>query len=432
MNILLIHLRQDQGLRRILQNGEGIRCHKLGAATPLALQILAGLAPRDHKVKLIDDNFDPIDFDGDFDLVGLHAHDSLTAYRGREIYREFKKKGVPVVIGGRFIQTLPVEAALECADACVMSEGEYVWEQVLADVKNRRLKPVYQCDALVDLARKDLPLPRRDMVNSSRYKYVTIEVARGCAYNCDFCTASMLFKGAYRTYPIERVENDLKNALLNFDRKRNIIYLVDEDISMQREYKIELFERIKKYGVPWIALSNVAVGKDDKLLEVMRESGCKTLYIGFESCEGSNLKTVNKPPTHKVQEYKELIKKIRAHNIKICGLFIFGMDNDRKGIAKRTLGFVKETRMEYAAASVLTPIFNSRLYLSLEKEGRLISREWFKYWYKVVHQPMHMSPRQLQKEFNCFTGTFERRIFLGCAAKYFLKICRKITDARFL
>lgn len=408
MKILLIYLRQDEGLFNILWKEEGIRYNKLGIARPLALEILASLTPSDIKVNLIDDNFESIDFEGDYDLVGLHAHDALTAHRGKFVYQEFKKRGIPVIIGGRFIQTIPVEVALECADSCVMSEAEDIWQEIIYDVKKKKLKRVYQSNDLVDLNRKDLPLPRRDLIKNNNYRYHTIEVARGCIYNCNFCTANVLFRGKYRTYSIERVEEDLKNVLLNFDQK-SIIYFVDEDIGIYPDYKIELFQRIGRYNIPWIALAGVEVGKNERLLKVMANSGCKMLYIGFESLDEDNLKSINKAGINKVKEYKEIIKNIHKYKIEVCGLFIFGLDKDKKGLAKQTIRFIKEAKLDLASASVLTPIFNSPIYLLLEKENRIISKEWFKYWYKVVHRPRYLSPRDLKEEFNYFTKISRRK-----------------------
>jgi len=411
MNILLVYLRRDENLYNILRKKEGIRYLKADIARPLALEILASLTPTDIKVKLIDDNFDPIDFDGDFDLVGLYAHDALTAYRGKFVYQRFKKRGIPVIIGGRFIQTIPPEVALECADSCVMSEVEDIWLEILGDVRKKELKRVYQSNVLVDLARKDLPIPRRDLIknNHYHYRYLTIEVARGCINNCNFCTASLLFKSKYRTYPIDRIEADLQNVLLSFDQK-SIFYFVDEDIGLYPEYKIELFQRIGRFNIPWIALAGAGIGKNDRLLSVMSKSGCKMLYIGFETLDEDNLKSINKSGINKVKDYKEIVEKIHAHKIGVCGLFIFGLDNDKKGVAKQTLRFVKEAKLDLASASILTPIYNSPIYLALEEEKRIISREWFKYWHKVVHKPMCISPEELRNEFNYFTKISDRMV----------------------
>lgn len=409
MKILLVYLKQDKDLYCALRNKEGIRYNKLGIARPLALEILTSLTPSDIKVNLIDDNFESIDFDGDYDLVGLHAHDALTAQRGKLIYQKFKKRGIPVIIGGRFIQTIPVEAALECADSCVMSEVEDIWQEILCDTRKKELKRIYQSNILVDLNQASLPLPRRNLLKNNYYRYHTIEVARGCIHHCNFCTANVLFKAKYRTYPIKRIEADVKNVLLNFDQKKSIVYFVDEDIGILPEYKIELFQRIERYNIPWIALAGVGIGKNDRLLRVIAKSGCKMLYVGFETLNDDNLISINKYGINKAKEYMEIIKNIHAHKIGVCGLFIFGLDNDKKGLAAQALRFVKEAKLDLAAATVLTPIYNSPIYLALENEKRIISKEWFKYWHKVVHKPKCISPEELKEEFNYFTKVSGRR-----------------------
>lgn len=430
MKILLIYLKQDKGLSSTLRRKEGLRYSNLGTARPLALEILASLTPTNVELRLVDDNYESIDFNGHYDLVGLHAHDSLAAYRGKFIYNKFKQRKIPVIIGGRFIQTIPIEAALECADACVMSEVEDIWVEVLEDVKKGKLKRIYQSNILVDLSDKNLPLPRRDLIKNNYYKYHTIEVARGCINNCNFCTANVLFKARYRPYPIERIESDLKNVLLKFDFKKNLIYFVDEDIGLEPNFKIELFNRLEKYNIPWIALAGVGVSRNNKLLKIMAKSGCKMLYIGFETLDNDNLISLNKAGINKVEEYKDIVDNVHSYNIGVCGLFIFGLDNDRKGVARRTLKFVKETKMNRAAASVLTPVYNSIIYHLFMKENRITSKEWFKYWYKVVYRPKNMSSEELREEFNYFTKISKRRArmkkFVGSMLCLFKRVIARL------
>ena len=69
--------------------------------SPLAgLLTVAGLIPRDqYEVVLTDENIEEIDFDLKVDMVGISA---MTSYvkRGYEIAAEFRKRGIPVVMGG--------------------------------------------------------------------------------------------------------------------------------------------------------------------------------------------------------------------------------------------------------------------------------------------------------------------------------------------
>ena len=122
----------------------------------LTLPYLAGLTPKGITVELADDRLGPIPYHRRYDLVGITAT-CATAERGFEIAQEFRRRGVPVVMGG-FHVTLHPEEALEFCDAVVVGEAESVWEQVLADARRKRLQPRYQAAEFHDLA--GLPRPR--------------------------------------------------------------------------------------------------------------------------------------------------------------------------------------------------------------------------------------------------------------------------------
>ena len=111
---------------------------------------LAGLTPRHITVELADDRLGPIPYARRYDLVGITAT-CATAERGYEIAREFRRRQVPVVMGG-FHVTLHPEEALEHCDAVVVGEAESVWEQVLEDAGRKRLQRLYRAEDFHDLA----------------------------------------------------------------------------------------------------------------------------------------------------------------------------------------------------------------------------------------------------------------------------------------
>ena len=91
--------------------------------SPLAgLLAVAGLIPQDrYEVILTDENIEPIDFDLQADLVGISA---MTSYvkRGYEIADTFRRRGIPVIMGGVHPSFMPKEA-LEHSDAVVGRRG---------------------------------------------------------------------------------------------------------------------------------------------------------------------------------------------------------------------------------------------------------------------------------------------------------------------
>ena len=108
---------------------------------PLSMALLASLTPPEIDLRFYDDRLDDIPFDEPTDLVALSV-ETFTALRAYRIARQFRARGVPVVLGGYHVTLLPEEARQE-ADALVLGDAEVVWRELLDDARQRRLQPVY-------------------------------------------------------------------------------------------------------------------------------------------------------------------------------------------------------------------------------------------------------------------------------------------------
>src|SRR6202045_1042902 len=103
---------------------------------------IAGLTPKDVEVRFYDDRMERIPFDEPTDLVALSV-ETYTAKRSYQIASEFRRRGVPVVMGG-FHPTLVPEEVSEYAESIVVGEAEGLWPTVLDDFRNGRMRRVYR------------------------------------------------------------------------------------------------------------------------------------------------------------------------------------------------------------------------------------------------------------------------------------------------
>ena len=108
---------------------------------PLPLAAIAGLTPSDVDVSFYDDRMDVIPFDKHTDLVAISV-ETYTAKRAYQIASEYRRNGVPVVMGG-FHATLCPEEVSQYAEAVVIGEAENLWERVLIDAERGSLQPYY-------------------------------------------------------------------------------------------------------------------------------------------------------------------------------------------------------------------------------------------------------------------------------------------------
>jgi len=354
----------------------------------LGLAMVAALTPPEVEVSLTDENVTVIDFEKGADLVGITALTG-TAQRAYEIADTFRARGVKVILGGIHPSVLPEEAS-QHADAVVIGEAEGIWSNLIKDFKANKLQRVYRQHERPSLL--GLPIPRRDLFTEEAYFLRhTISTTRGCPYSCSFCSVTSFFGHTYRCRPVEEI---LKEVETFNDRK--LIGFVDDNIGGNPKFAKELFRALVPYKIKWVGQASVTIARDDELLKLAAASGCLGLLIGFESLSPANLAAVGKR-INVVDEYENVIRKIHSHGIAIHGLFIFGFDEDDEDVFKRTVRFAQKMRLETAQFGCLAPYPGTALCESLEKAGRIITKDWSQYGYNLVFEPKPMSREMLQK-----------------------------------
>ncbi|OGQ44364.1 MAG: hypothetical protein A2W63_05175 [Deltaproteobacteria bacterium RIFCSPLOWO2_02_44_9] len=353
----------------------------------LNLPTIAALTPKDWDVEILDARVKPVDYDAKVDLVGITGFtaEMPSAY---SIADSFRKKSVKVVMGGVHVSAVPDEA-LKHADAVVIGEAELVWEKLLADFQRGELKQKYKADHLCDM--KNMAIPRRELLDRSMYSgFYTLQATRGCPFNCDYCAVTAFFGHEFRVRPVDEVIEEIKG----FDKKE--FFFMDDNIVGRPKYAKELFRKLIPLKVTWGSQASITMAKDPELLELYAKSGGKYAFIGFESLSQKNLEKMHKG-WNSAKDYKEAIRKIHGAGINIVGSFVFGLDEDDTSVFKTTFDFLMETNMAAAQFHILTPLPGTVTYGILEKEGRIIDRDWAKYHTgEVVFQPKGMTAGQLQ------------------------------------
>jgi len=357
----------------------------------LALTTLAALTGEEWRVSIIDENVDAIDFSDLPDLVAITVITPL-AKRGYEIADSFREKGVPVVLGG-IHPTMMKDEAKTHADSVVIGEAEETWPLVLSNFQRGNLQPFYESANFCTLSK--LTIPKRTLLNRKGYFFTnTIQTTRGCPFDCEFCSVTSFYGHTYRVRPVEDVVNEIGQM------EKGFLFFVDDNIAGKTSYAKELFEALIPLKIKWFSQSSLNIVKDRELLNLAQRSGCKGLFIGFESLSQENLKAMGKS-ANRVSEYKDAIKMLHDHGIGIQGSFIFGTDYDDKSVFSDVLRFVEKTHIEAVLFSILTPFPGTRIYETLQRENRIINTDWEKYdMNHVVFRPKKMTPKELQDGFN--------------------------------
>src|SRR5580704_10018741 len=111
----------------------GVEYMRTWQMEPLPIAALAALTPKDVEIAFYDDRVEPIDFERPCDLVAMPV-ETYTARRAYQIASEFRRRRVPVVMGG-FHATLATEEVKEYAEAVIVGEAEELWSQVIDDAR---------------------------------------------------------------------------------------------------------------------------------------------------------------------------------------------------------------------------------------------------------------------------------------------------------
>ena len=303
----------------------------------LALPILASLSPADVEISFTDDLLTPIDLGKDLkdvDLVGITVL-SKTALRAYHIADAYRKKGMPVVLGGIHPTAVPEEAK-EHADSVVLGEAEEVWPHLIEDARTGNLKPFYRQDGYTDLSK--MPM-RRDILPRKGYFPVDIvQVSRGCPSRCEFCSVQNFFGETYRFRPVSDVVDEVRRL------PHRLIMFNDDNIIGNPSYSKELLKALIPLKKRWFGQASLTGLKKVENVELLAKSGCNGLLIGFESLSKSNLIRSQKyqnDPT----EYREIIHSLHRSGIAVCGSFIFGFDEDDPSVFEETVSFAIQTKL---------------------------------------------------------------------------------------
>ncbi len=365
------------------------------ALPPLNLAILASHTPEHYDIQIIDEAFDDIDYDMDVDLIGITCMTPL-APRAYEISSEFRRRGVPVVMGGIHASMVTEEAA-QYADAIVVGEGEEIWPQLLADFERGELKKIYTAQQLPDL--EEALLPRRDLLKN-KYFVQTVQTSRGCPYNCKFCSVTRFNGGQYRMRDIDHVITEINSI------KEKRLFLIDDNIIGSGKQCIDrafnLFDRLQDCGKEWGGQTCLNIVEHDGLLKAARKSGARAFLIGFESLRPATLSSMNKMMNLRpnTQNFKDSIKKIQDHGIAIVGGFMFGADDDTMETFEQTLEFIIDSGIDAVQLSIQTPLPGTVLYQELAENNRILLNDYPKDWeaynvFEPVFQPANMTPAEL-------------------------------------
>lgn len=370
---------------------------------PLPIAALAGLTPADIALDFVDDRMEPIDYERPADAVAIPV-ETYTARRAYQIAAEYRRRGVPVVLGG-FHPTLMPEEAQRHADSIVIGEAEGIWPEVVDDLRHRRLQARYRGERpALSAVRVD-----RRIFGDRRYLPIgLVETGRGCRFPCEFCAIQTFFARSYRQRPVDAVVAEVRSLM----SQKRIFFFVDDNFAADLGAARELLAALVPLRARWITQLSINAAHDEGFVELLRRAGCRGVLIGFESLDPANLKTMRKGFNRMKSGYRGALATLRRHGIPVYGTFVFGYEHDDEASFDHTVDFAIDESMYIAAFNHLTPFPGTPLYRRLEAEARLRYAAW---WLDPAYRynDLPFMPAQLSPEAVTAGCVGARRRFYG-------------------
>jgi radical SAM superfamily enzyme YgiQ (UPF0313 family) len=282
------------------------------------------------------------------------------------------------------------DEALQHCDSVVVGEAEKVWHTLLHDAGNGGMKQVYRAGENADLTL--FPPPDRSRLSKDRYLLDIIQTTKGCPFHCEFCSVHAFDGQKIRSRTVQQTLQEIAEVSLSDSRyKKKAFLFADDNILSNRKFARALFAEMKKQKLNWSCQASINISRDEEIMTMMKDAGCGAVFIGLESVSEENLSQMDKGINRR-HDYADAIRRIQAHGLLVQPSFILGYDSDTEASFDELIHFIEESNLLLPLINILTPFPGTKLFERMEKEGRIVDRDWSKYdAHHVVFTPTHMT-----------------------------------------
>ncbi|HXZ00597.1 MAG TPA: radical SAM protein [Stellaceae bacterium] len=344
------------------------------AALPVAaLPLLAALTPPEHRVTLIDENVEPIDFArcAAADIVGVTGM-VVQRRRMREILAELKRRGAYTVVGGPWI-SVSEDYFGDLADVVFVGEAEETWPRFLAEHAAGAVARRYEQSDRTDMTR--VPAPRFDLLKMRHYAFGSVQFSRGCPFQCEFCDIIVVFGRRPRLKSVAQVVAELE--ALRAERVPYVFVVDDNLIGNKRAVKellraVIAWQQANGFPLTFVTEASLDLADDRELMRLMTEANIAVVFVGIESPNEEALREAKK--LQNVRRGGSIVDKV--HRIQDAGMevwagMIVGFDSDDAGVFAAQRRFLEAARISTAMIGMLSAIPKTPLHARLAAAGRL-------------------------------------------------------------
>lgn len=346
---------------------------KKSAEPPLGLITVASMLPKEWNLKLIDMNVAEL-LDKDIvwaDFVFLSGM-SVQIHSFKEVIRRCNILSTKIVAGGPLATTQYKDFL--GVDHFVLNEAEITLPQFLQDLEFGIPKSIYSTTEFPEIT--NIPIPRWDLLDIKKYASMSMQYSRGCPYDCEFCSITMLNGRKPRTKTKDQFLNEL-NHLYNMGYRGPISVVDDNFIGNKIKLKKEILPALiewskqRKYPFSFITEVSINLADDEELSEMLAEAGFNSLFIGIETPNSSSLEECGKDQNLR-RDLVESVQKLQSKGFMVSGGFIVGFDSDPESIFDEQIEFIKQSGIASAMVGLLNAPTGTKLHARMKTENRLL------------------------------------------------------------
>ena len=370
MRLLLINPATPQSFWSFRWALDQVLSGKSALNPPLGLATLAALCPAHWQVTIVDENIAAVPAAPRADVIGIGGM-GCQSPRQKELLRRYRAAGYRVVAGGSYASLCPEEYEA-VADHVVAGEAEYVWPRFCADLERGKPKALYRETGAVRL--EDSPTPRFDLLDLDRYATATVQLSRGCPFNCEFCDIIVMFGRKPRYKAADAIGRELDALRAHGARK---VFFVDDNFIGNKPRAKETLRFLAAYqdangrDMRFGTEASLNLADDPELLALFGAAGFEWAFLGLETPDPCTLREANKPQ-NTGGDMLAAVRRIYAAGIDILAGFIVGFDRDTPQSFELQRRFILDSGIIVAMVGLLTALPKTPLFERVKREGRLV------------------------------------------------------------
>jgi radical SAM superfamily enzyme YgiQ (UPF0313 family) len=347
---------------------------KKSSEPPLGLLTIAAMLPKKWDKKLIDMNVSTL-LEKDIQWADYVFLTGMNVQRQsfEEVINQCNEFNTPVIAGGPMVST--EGNVFEGIDHYIMNEAEITLPLFLTDLEAGCAKPVYSSTEFPSLS--ETPSPQWDLLDMDKYASMSIQYSRGCPFDCEFCSITVLNGRKPRTKDRNQLLNELN--MLYQQGWRGRVFIVDDNfIGNKRKLKEDILPALIKWQIDlnypfhFMTETSINLADDDVLLNLMSKAGFNAAFIGIETVNPESLTECGKSQ-NKNRDLVKAIKKLQQNGFIVSGGFIVGFDKDPRNIFEQQIDFIQKSGIVTAMVGLLSAIPGTRLFHRLKAEKRILS-----------------------------------------------------------